>query len=78
MKNLQRTVRAWEMLTKRMPGGVSSPIRAGKAIGISPPVMARGDGAWIEDVDGNRYIDCCMSWGALLHGHAHPAVVCGP
>ncbi len=58
-----------------MPGGVSSPIRAGKAIGISPPVMARGDGAWIEDVDGNRYIDCCMSWGALLHGHAHPAVV---
>lgn len=54
---------------------MSSPIRAGAAVGIYPPVMAKGEGAWIEDVDGNRYLDCCMSWGALLHGHAHPAVV---
>ena len=58
-----------------MPGGVSSPIRAGTAIGIYPPIIAKGDGCWIEDIDGNRYIDCCMSWGALLHGHAHPVVV---
>jgi glutamate-1-semialdehyde 2,1-aminomutase len=71
----RKNIKAWETLTKRMPGGVSSPVRSGMAVGISPPVIAKGEGAWIEDVDGNRYIDCCMSWGALLHGHAHPTVV---
>jgi glutamate-1-semialdehyde 2,1-aminomutase len=72
----QRTnIQVWESLKKRMPGGVSSPVRSGAAVGICPPVMAKGEGAWIEDINGTRYIDCCMSWGALLHGHAHPVVV---
>jgi glutamate-1-semialdehyde 2,1-aminomutase len=75
MMEQNNSERIWGRLIQRMPGGVSSPIRAGKSIGIYPPVIAKGDGCWIEDIDGNRYIDCCMSWGALLHGHAHPAVV---
>jgi glutamate-1-semialdehyde 2,1-aminomutase len=74
-RKMVNTTRAWEALTQILPGGVSSPVRAGKAVNVLPPVIEKGEGAWIEDVDGNRYIDMCMSWGALLHGHAHPAVV---
>jgi glutamate-1-semialdehyde 2,1-aminomutase len=58
-----------------MPGGVSSPVRAARAVGGTPFVAARGDGGWITDVDGNRCVDLVLSWGPLLLGHAHPAVV---
>jgi len=58
-----------------MPGGVSSPVRAMGAIGREPFVVARGEGAELVDVDGRRYVDWVMSWGALLAGHAHPDVV---
>jgi glutamate-1-semialdehyde 2,1-aminomutase len=58
-----------------MPGGVSSPVRAFGRVGGRPFFVRRGQGAWIEDVDGRRYVDLVMSWGALLLGHAHPAVV---
>ena len=58
-----------------MPGGVNSPVRAMRAIGREPLFVARGEGAEIEDVDGNRYVDWVCSWGALVAGHAHPAVV---
>jgi len=56
-----------------IPGGVNSPVRAMRAVGLDEPVfMRRGEGAYIEDVDGNRYVDWVMSWGPLLFGHADP------
>jgi glutamate-1-semialdehyde 2,1-aminomutase len=55
-------------------GGVNSPVRAFKAMGGTPIFFKRGKGAVVTDVDGRRYIDFCMSWGALLFGHADPAV----
>ncbi|MBF6600658.1 MAG: glutamate-1-semialdehyde 2,1-aminomutase [Dehalococcoidia bacterium] len=58
-----------------MPGGVNSPVRAFGAVGGEPVVMARGRGSHIWDVDGNEYIDYVGSWGPLVLGHAHPAVV---
>jgi glutamate-1-semialdehyde 2,1-aminomutase len=58
-----------------IPGGVNSPVRAFRAVGGEPPFMARGEGAYLEDADGNRYIDYVLSWGPLILGHAHPAVV---
>ena len=58
-----------------IPGGVDSPVRAFGSVGGTPVFPAKGEGAWIEDVDGSRYIDLVQSWGALLFGHAHPAIV---
>ncbi len=58
-----------------MPGGVSSPVRAFGAVGGRPRFIRRGEGAFIEDTDGRRYVDLVMSWGALVLGHAHPEVV---
>jgi glutamate-1-semialdehyde 2,1-aminomutase len=59
-----------------IPGGVNSPVRAMRAVGLDQPLFARrGDGAYLEDVDGNRYIDWVMSWGPLLFGHADPETV---
>jgi len=58
-----------------IPGGVNSPVRAFGGVGGSPPFIARAEGAYIEDVDGNRYIDLVASWGAIIHGHAYPPVV---
>jgi glutamate-1-semialdehyde 2,1-aminomutase len=58
-----------------MPGGVSSPVRAFGSVGGTPRFIARGEGAWVEDVDGNRYVDLVLSWGPLVLGHAHPGVV---
>jgi glutamate-1-semialdehyde 2,1-aminomutase len=57
------------------PGGVNSPVRAFGSVGGSPRFIRAGTGCRIEDVDGNRYIDMVGSWGPLLMGHAHPAVV---
>ena len=58
-----------------MPGGVNSPVRAFRAVGGDPPVIAYGAGARLVDVDGNEYIDYVCSCGPLILGHAHPAVV---
>ncbi len=57
-----------------IPGGVSSPVRAFKSVGGTPLVYRRGDGAYLEDVDGRRYVDFVCSWGPLILGHAHAAV----
>ncbi|MDI3316619.1 MAG: glutamate-1-semialdehyde 2,1-aminomutase [Bacillota bacterium] len=70
-----RSEAAFERASERIPGGVSSPVRAFGAVGGKPPFIARGQGAWIEDLDGNRYLDFVCSWGPLILGHAHPAVV---
>ena len=59
-----------------IPGGVNSPVRAMRAVGMDAPLFVRrGEGAWIEDVDGNRYVDWVMSWGPLIFGHADREVV---
>ncbi len=60
-----------------LPGGVSSPVRAFRGVGGTPRFIARGFGPWLEDVDGNRFVDLVLSWGPLILGHAHPAVVAG-
>lgn len=60
-----------------MPGGVNSPVRAFQAVGGTPPFLARGAGARVWDVDGREYLDYIGSWGPLVAGHAHPAVVRG-
>lgn len=58
-----------------IPGGVNSPVRAFKGVGGEPVFFARGEGAYLYDVDGNRYLDYVGSWGPLIVGHAHPKVV---
>lgn len=58
-----------------IPGGVNSPVRALGAVGREPLFMARGEGPFIEDSDGGRYVDWVCSWGPLIAGHAHPDVV---
>ncbi|MGQ0764840.1 MAG: glutamate-1-semialdehyde 2,1-aminomutase [Gemmatimonadota bacterium] len=58
-----------------MPGGVSSPVRALRAVADTPLVIARGEGAFVEDDDGQRFVDFIGSWGAAIAGHAHPLVV---
>jgi glutamate-1-semialdehyde 2,1-aminomutase len=57
------------------PGGVSSPVRAFKAVGGEPFVVNRGEGALLHDADGRSYVDFVLSWGALALGHAHPDVL---
>lgn len=58
-----------------MPGGVNSPARAFGGVGGEPIFFARGEGAYLSDVDGNQYVDYVASWGPMILGHAHPAVV---
>jgi glutamate-1-semialdehyde 2,1-aminomutase len=58
-----------------IPGGVNSPVRAFKAVGGTPRFMVSAAGPWLVDADGNRYVDLVSSWGPMILGHAHPAVV---
>jgi glutamate-1-semialdehyde 2,1-aminomutase len=59
-----------------IPGGVNSPVRAMRAVGLDEPLFAaRGEGAYLVDVDGNRYLDWVLSWGPLLFGHADPETI---
>jgi len=58
-----------------IPGGVNSPVRAGKAVGMDPPFIARAKGCYLWDVDRKRYIDYVCSWGPMILGHSHPRVV---
>src|SRR3989441_12470246 len=59
-----------------IPGGVNSPVRAMRAVGLDEPLfVGRGDGAYLEDVDGNRYVDWVMSWGPLIFGHSDPDTI---
>jgi glutamate-1-semialdehyde 2,1-aminomutase len=64
----------FERARRVTPGGVNSPVRAFQAVGGGPVFMARGRGAWLEDVDGRRYVDYVQSWGALLFGHAREEI----
>jgi glutamate-1-semialdehyde 2,1-aminomutase len=70
-----RSAAAYARAVDLLPGGVNSPVRAMRSIGRDPIFVARGEGAELIDVDGNRYVDWVMSWGPLIAGHAHPDVV---
>ncbi|MBA3259025.1 MAG: glutamate-1-semialdehyde 2,1-aminomutase [Gemmatimonadales bacterium] len=58
-----------------LPGGVNSPVRAFRGVGGTPRFISRGEGAYLVDADGNRYLDLVLSWGPLILGHAHPEVL---
>jgi glutamate-1-semialdehyde 2,1-aminomutase len=70
-----RSIGLYQKAIDMIPGGVNSPVRAFKAIGISPTFVDRAKGARIWDVDGNEYVDYVGSWGPMIMGHAHPRVV---
>lgn len=70
-----KSQQAFAKAQKVIPGGVNSPVRAFKSVGGDPIFIARGEGAHIWDIDGNRYLDFVGSWGPLIVGHAHPDVV---
>jgi glutamate-1-semialdehyde 2,1-aminomutase len=70
-----RSAELYRRALELIPGGVNSPVRAMRAIGRDPIFIARGEGAELIDVDGNRFIDYVCSWGPLIHGHAHPHVL---
>jgi glutamate-1-semialdehyde 2,1-aminomutase len=70
-----RSAAAFERAARVIPGGVNSPARAFGAVGGSPLFIARGEGPYLYDLDGNRYLDFVGSWGPMILGHAHPAVV---
>jgi len=71
----KKSQRLFKKANKLIPGGVNSPVRAFKAVGGNPLFISHGKGSKIYDVDGNAYIDCVLSWGPLILGHAHPQVV---
>lgn len=64
----------FERAKKVLPGGVNSPVRAYRAVGLTPRFIAKADGACIWDADGNRYIDYVCSWGPMILGHNHPLI----
>ncbi len=73
--NLEKSKKLLKAAKKVIPGGVNSPVRAFRVVGGEPPFIARGQGPYLWDADGTRYVDYVLSWGPLILGHAHPAVV---
>lgn len=73
--NTQRSEALFKQATEVLPGGVNSPVRAFKGVGGTPLFIARAEGAYLYDADGNKYIDYVGSWGPMIVGHAHPQVV---
>jgi glutamate-1-semialdehyde 2,1-aminomutase len=73
--NRPRSAELYDRARRVIPGGVNSPVRAFRAVGGTPLFIARGAGAQVFDADGRAYLDFVGSWGPLIAGHAHPAVV---
>jgi len=73
--NIEKSVQLFKKAQEILPGGVDSPVRAFRAVGGQPLFIEKGAGAYLHDVDGNRFIDYVLSWGPLILGHAHPEVV---
>ncbi len=73
--NITKSISLFQEAQTLLPGGVDSPVRAFRAVGGQPLFIERGEGPYLYDVDGNRYIDYVLSWGPLITGHAHPNVV---
>jgi glutamate-1-semialdehyde 2,1-aminomutase len=74
-RQLTRSRALQQRAEKLLPGGVDSPVRAFRAVGSEPPFVEGGEGAYLWDADGNRYIDYFGSWGPMILGHAFPAAV---
>src|SRR5688572_12105807 len=72
---MKKSRQLFERAQARIPGGVNSPVRAFRAVGGTPVFFERASGAYLWDADGTRYIDYVGSWGPMLAGHGHPAVV---
>jgi glutamate-1-semialdehyde 2,1-aminomutase len=72
---VNRNEQLFERAQRTIPGGVNSPVRAFRSVGGTPPFIARARGAHVWDADGHNYIDLVGSWGPMIVGHAHPAVV---
>lgn len=70
-----RSRQIFHLASQVLPGGVNSPVRSFPGLSMDPLVVKKGSGAIISDADGNEYIDYCCSWGALILGHSHPAVM---
>ncbi len=75
MTAFQKSSKLFADAKKVIPGGVNSPVRAFKAVGTVPIFISKAKGAYLQDVDGNRYIDYCLSWGPMILGHAHREVL---
>jgi glutamate-1-semialdehyde 2,1-aminomutase len=75
MPSRTKSAAAFDRAKSVIPGGVNSPARAFGAVGGTPLFIARGEGAYLTDIDGNRYLDFIGSWGPMILGHCHPAVV---
>ena len=75
MKAPTTSCRLYGRAVKSIPGGVNSPVRACKSVGADPLFIQSAEGAVIVDADGNRYIDYIGSWGPMILGHRHPAVI---
>ncbi|TXC90119.1 glutamate-1-semialdehyde-2,1-aminomutase [Metabacillus litoralis] len=75
MRSYANSEKAFKEAQTLMPGGVNSPVRAFKSVGMNPIFMERGKGSKIFDIDGNEYIDYVLSWGPLIHGHSNDTVV---
>ena len=73
--NFDNSHRLFQQALPLMPGGVNSPVRAFKSVGGEPFFAKRAEGAYLIDVDGNRYVDYIGSWGPMIAGHAHPSVI---
>lgn len=65
----EKSIKAYEEACEVIPGGVDSPVRAFKSVGGTPPFIEKGKGAYLYDIDGNRYVDFVQSWGPLIFGH---------
>ena len=64
-----KSIKAYEKACEVIPGGVDSPVRAFKSVGGTPPFIEKGEGAYLFDIDGNKYVDFVQSWGPLIFGH---------
>lgn len=72
--NIEASLKAYQEAQTLIPGGVDSPVRAFKSVGGTPRFIERGEGAYLYDIDGNRYVDYVQSWGPLIFGHRDEAI----
>src|SRR4051794_3169873 len=75
MEEVPASAALFERAQRVIPGGVNSPVRAFRAVGGTPRFMVRGSGPYLYDADGREYVDLVCSWGPMILGHAHPAVL---
>jgi len=74
MINKDKSIEAFSEAKRYIPGGVNSPVRSFKTVGGNPLFIDKGSGPYIYDIDNNKYLDFCMSWGSMILGHTHPDV----